>query len=162
MDLRDLDFTDEIDFVLNLNDGAVGYFETEEENHRTLGTISRALKPGGRNLVQLPNVLYARDNLPQRSLIPSSIMVERSSTAGTSAIAYMEGAMIPLRSGEVLDGLAAIEFRRRLYTVHELRDIYASAGMSLERTCHGSGRPKGPTESPVRGLRHRREELAPG
>ena len=34
-DLRELDFEDEFDIVLNLNDGAVGYFETDDENHRT-------------------------------------------------------------------------------------------------------------------------------
>src|SRR3954453_18439658 len=49
-DLRELAFEDEFDIVLNLNDGAVGYFETDEENHRTFEVISRALKPGGRNL----------------------------------------------------------------------------------------------------------------
>ena len=71
-DLRELDFEDEFDIVLNLNDGAIGYFETDEENHRTFEVIARALKPGGQNLIQVPNVLYARAHLPQRSWIPSS------------------------------------------------------------------------------------------
>ena len=31
-DLRELDLHDEFDLVLSLNDGAVGYFETDEEN----------------------------------------------------------------------------------------------------------------------------------
>src|SRR6266487_5656677 len=30
VDLREMDFDDEFDIVLSLNDGAVGYFETEE------------------------------------------------------------------------------------------------------------------------------------
>src|ERR1700748_1805996 len=30
--LRQLDFTDEFDLVLNLNDGAIGYLESDEEN----------------------------------------------------------------------------------------------------------------------------------
>ena len=66
-DLRQLEFDAEFDIVLNLNDGAVGYLETDEENHRIFEVISRALKPGGQNLVQLPNVLYARTHMPQRS-----------------------------------------------------------------------------------------------
>jgi len=146
-DLRELDFEDEFDIVLNLNDGAVGYFETDEENHRTFEVISRALKPGGRNLIQVPNVLYARARLPQRSWIPSENMVELVEHRWNKKDRYMEGAMIPLRFGEVLEGLKGIEFRQRLYTVDELREIYASVGMTLERSFHGNGRPKEPTEA---------------
>src|SRR5436190_3980583 len=104
-DLRELDFDGEFDIVLNLNDGAVGYFETDEENHRTFEVISRALKPGGRNLIQVPNVLYARARLPQRSWIPSENMVELVEHRWNKKDRYMEGAMIPLRFGEVLEGL---------------------------------------------------------
>ncbi len=146
-DLRELDFEEEFDIVLNLNDGAVGYFETDEENHRTFEVISRALKPGGRNLIQVPNVLYARARLPQRSWIPSENMVELVEHRWNKKDRYMEGAMIPLRFGEVLEGLKGIEFRQRLYTVDELRGIYSSVGMTLERSFHGNGRPKEPTES---------------
>lgn len=146
-DLRELDFEEEFDIVLNLNDGAVGYFETDEENHRTFEVISRALKPGGRNLIQVPNVLYARARLPQRSWIPSENMVELVEHRWNKKDRYMEGAMIPLRFGEVLEGLKGIEFRQRLYTVDELREIYDSVGMTLERSFHGNGRPKEPTEA---------------
>jgi SAM-dependent methyltransferase len=146
-DLRELDFENEFDIVLNLNDGAVGYFETDEENHRTFEVISRALRPGGRNLIQVPNVLYARARLPQRSWIPSENMVELVEHRWNKKDRYMEGAMIPLRFGEVLEGLKGIEFRQRLYTIDELREIYASVGMTLERSFHGNGRPKEPTEA---------------
>jgi SAM-dependent methyltransferase len=147
-DLRELDFKDEFDVVLNLNDGAVGYFETDEENHRTFEVISRSLKQGGWNLIQVPNVLYARARLPQRSWIPSSGMVELVEHRWNKRERYMEGAMIPLRFGEVLENLdKRIEFRQRLYDVDELREIYASVGMTFERVFHGNGRPKEPTEA---------------
>jgi SAM-dependent methyltransferase len=147
-DLRKLDFEEEFDIVLNLNDGAVGYFETDEENHRTFEVISRALKPGGQNLIQVPNVLYARARLPQRSWIPSSGMVELVEHRWNKKERYMEGAMIPLRFGETLENLdKRIEFRQRLYEVDELREIYSSVGMELERVFHGNGRPKEPTEA---------------
>ena len=98
--------------------------------------------------MQLPNVLYARANLPQRSWIPSSGMVELVEHRWNKSDSYMEGAMIPIRFGEVLEGLdKRIEFRQRLYTVDELRDVYASVGMTLEKAWHGNGRPKEPTES---------------
>lgn len=144
-DLRELDFDAEFDIVLNLNDGAVGYFESDEENHRTFEVITRALKPGGQNLVQLPNVLYAREHLPQRSWIPSSAMVELVEHRWNKRDRYMEGIMIPLRFGEVLDGLDGIEFRQRLYTVEELQDIYASVGMTLTGVFHGSGKRRNPS-----------------
>jgi SAM-dependent methyltransferase len=147
-DLRELDYEAGFDIVLNLNDGAVGYFESDEENHRTFEVIARALRPGGRNLIQVPNVLYARAHLPQRSWIPSSSMVELVEHRWNKKNRYMEGAMIPLRFGEVLEDLdKRIEFRQRLYAVEELREIYASVGMTLERVFHGNGRPKEPSES---------------
>src|SRR5689334_2940501 len=146
-DLRELDFEEEFDIVLNLNDGAVGYFETDEENHRTFEVISRALERGGLNLIQVPNVLYARARLPQRSWIPSESMVELVEHRWNKKERYMEGAMIPVKFGEVLEGLKGIEFRQRLYTVDELREIYASVGMTVERSFHGNGRPKEPTEA---------------
>ena len=147
-DLRELDYEGEFDIVLNLNDGAVGYFETDEENHKTFEVISRALKPGGRNLIQVPNVLYARARLPQRSWIPSESMVELVEHRWNKKNSYMEGAMIPVRFGEILENLdKRIEFRQRLYTTDELREIYDSVGMSLERVFNGNGRPKEPTEN---------------
>lgn len=147
-DLRELEFDGDFDIVLNLNDGAVGYFETDEENHRTFEVIARALKPGGQNLIQVPNVLYARAHLPQRSWIPSSTMVELVEHRWNKKDRYMEGAMIPVKFGEVLENLdKRIEFRQRLYTVDELREIYASVGMTLDRVFHGNGRPKEPTDS---------------
>jgi SAM-dependent methyltransferase len=144
-DLRDLSFEAEFDIVLNLNDGAIGYLETDEENHRAFETISRCLKPGGRNLVQLPNVLYAREHLPQRSWIPAELMVELVEHRWNKRDRYMEGAMIPIRFGEVLDGLKGIEFRQRLYTVEELKEIYASVGMEIAGVFHGSGKRREPS-----------------
>jgi len=144
-DLRELSFEAEFDIVLNLNDGAIGYLETDEENRRTFEVISRALRPGGRNLVQLPNVLYARENLPQRSWIPSSTMVELVEHRWNKRDSYMEGIMIAARFGEVLEGLEGIEFRQRLYSADELRGIYASVGMELTNVFHGSGKRREPT-----------------
>lgn len=146
-DLRELPYEDEFDLVLNLNDGAIGYLESDEENRRAFATISRALKPGGRNLAQLPNVLYAREHLPQRSWIPASSMVELVEHRWNKSAKRLEGLMVAAHFGQVLDGLDGIEFTQRLYTVEELQEIYASVGMSIERTFHGNGRPKEPTAS---------------
>ncbi|HEX5711781.1 MAG TPA: class I SAM-dependent methyltransferase [Solirubrobacterales bacterium] len=144
-DLRDLEFDAEFDIVLSLNDGAIGYLETEEENHRTFEVISRSLKPAGRHLMQLPNVLYAREHLPQKSWISGSQMIELVEHRWNKSDRYMEGAMIPVRFGEVLDELKPIEFRQRLYTVEEIHEIMSSVGMEVDRVFHGNGKVREPT-----------------
>jgi SAM-dependent methyltransferase len=143
-DLRDLKFESEFDLVLNLNDGAIGYLESDEENLRTFEVISRALRPRGRNLIQLPNVLYAKERLPQRSWIPASDMIELVEHRWDKKTKRMEGKMVAARFGEVLEDLDGIEFSQRLYSVDELRQIYASVGMELLTVYHGSGRPREP------------------
>jgi SAM-dependent methyltransferase len=144
-DLRELDFDAEFDIVLSLNDGAIGYLETDEENLRTFAVISRSLKQGGRHLMQLPNVLYAREHLPQKSWISGASMIELVEHRWNKRDRYMEGAMIPVRFGEVLDELRPIEFRQRLYTVDELKEIMSSVGMEVDRVFHGSGKVREPT-----------------
>jgi SAM-dependent methyltransferase len=144
-DLRELEFEAEFDLVLSLNDGAIGYLETEAENLRAFEVISRSLKPGGRHLMQLPNVLYAKEHLPQKSWISGSAMIELVEHRWNKRDRYMEGAMIPLRFGEVLEELKPIEFRQRLYTVEELKEIMSSVGMEVDRVFHGSGKVREPT-----------------
>jgi SAM-dependent methyltransferase len=144
-DLRELDFEAEFDLVLSLNDGAIGYLETDEENHRTFEVIARSLKPDGKHLMQLPNVLYAREHLPQKSWISGSSMIELVEHRWNRREKTMEGAMIPIRFGEVLDELRPIEFRQRLYTVEELGEIMSSVGMEIDRVFHGSGKVREPT-----------------
>ena len=90
--------------------------------------------------MQLPNVLYAREHLPQKSWISGSSMIELVEHRWNKSDRYMEGAMIPVRFGEVLDELKPIEFRQRLYTVDELREIMTSVGMEVDRVFHGSGK----------------------
>jgi ubiquinone/menaquinone biosynthesis C-methylase UbiE len=144
-DLRELEFDAEFDIVLSLNDGAIGYLETEAENLRAFEVVSRSLKPGGRHLMQLPNVLYAQEHLPQKSWISGEAMIELVEHRWNKRERYMEGAMIPVRFGEVLEQLKPIEFRQRLYTVEELRQIMSSVGMEVDRVFHGSGKVREPT-----------------
>jgi SAM-dependent methyltransferase len=146
-DLRELDFEDEFDFVLNLNDGAIGYFETEEENHRTFEVIAAALRSGGGNLLQLPNVLYAENHLPQVTWIAGEGMVELIDHRWEPRTRYLEGSTMPILVGEVFQGVSPIPFRQRLYSVEELTEIYESVGMSLANIFRGSGKPRPPKDS---------------
>jgi len=146
-DLRELDFDEEFDLVLNLNDGAIGYFETEEENHRTFEVIAAALRPGGGNLLQLPNVLYAETHLPQVTWIAGEGMVELIDHRWEPRSRYLEGSTMPILVGEVFEGVLPIPFRQRLYSVDELTEIYESVGMSLTNVFRGTGKPRPPKDS---------------
>lgn len=146
-DLRELDFHDEFDLVLSLNDGAVGYFETEEENRRTFEVIAEALRSGGGHLMQLPNVLYAENHLPQKTWIEGSSMIELIDHRWDSQTRYLEGTTTPIHFGEVFEGVSPIPFRQRLYSVEELQEIYESVGMSLANVFRGSGKPRPPKDT---------------
>jgi SAM-dependent methyltransferase len=145
-DLRQLDFDQEFDLVLNLNDGAIGYFETEEENHRTFEVIAAALRPGGGNLLQLPNVLYAENHLPQTTWIAGDGMVELIDHRWEPRSRYLEGSTMPILVGEVFEGVKPIPFRQRLYSVDELTEIYGSVGMEFSGVFRGTGKPRPPKD----------------
>lgn len=146
-DLRELDFEDEFDIVLSLNDGAVGYFETDEENLRTFEVVSRALRSGGGHLVQLPNVLHAEKNLPMKTWIPGEATLELIDHRWNAQTRYLEGATVPIRIGEVFERYEEIPFRQRLYSVEELEEIYGSVGMALANVYRGSGKPRRPKDN---------------
>jgi SAM-dependent methyltransferase len=146
-DLRRLDLRDEFDLVLSLNDGAVGYFETDEENRRTFEVIAQALRDGGGHLMQLPNVLHAERNLPQKSWIVGESTLELSDHHWNAEQRYIEGSTVPIRFGEVFERYEEIPFRQRLYTVDELAELYQSVGMRLANTFSGSGKPRKPKPS---------------
>ncbi len=146
-DLRELEMEDEFDIVLSLNDGAVGYFETDEENYRTFEIISKALRSGGGHLVQLPNVLHAEKNLPKKGWIAGEATLELSDHHWNSQTRYLEGSTVPIRFGEVFEKYEPIPFRQRLYTTDELAEIYESVGMSLANVYRGSGKPRKPRDN---------------
>jgi SAM-dependent methyltransferase len=147
LDLREMDFDEEFDLVLSLNDGAVGYFETEEENRRTFEVLARALRPGGGHLMQLPNVLYAEAHLPQKTWIEGDSMIELIDHRWDGRSRYLEGSTTPIVVGEPFEGVDPIPFRQRLYSVDELRELYESVGMSLTNVFRGNGKPRPPKDS---------------
>lgn len=146
-DLRELALNDEFDIVLSLNDGAVGYFETDEENRRTFEVIAQALREGGGHLMQLPNVLHSEKNLPQKSWIVGESTLELSDHHWNAEDRYIEGSTVPIRIGEVFEKYEEIPFRQRLYTAEELAEIYESVGMRLANTFAGSGKARKPKPS---------------
>ncbi|HHX63365.1 MAG TPA: class I SAM-dependent methyltransferase [Chloroflexi bacterium] len=67
-DIRDIQFEQEFDVVLNLADGAIGYLENDEENLRIFDRISAALRPGGETPDGCLQSGARRDLFPQATL----------------------------------------------------------------------------------------------
>ena len=139
-DLRELDITEEFDVVLSLNDGGIGYFESDAENLRTFEVVARALRQEGRHLAQTPNVLYAEKFLPEKTWIEGPEAIELTDHWWKEDDRRLEGTAAAIRIGEVLEKLDPIPYRSRLYTLQELAQIYAPLGMTLTNTFRGNGK----------------------
>jgi len=64
-DIRDVQFENEFDVVLNLADGAIGYLEDDSENLKIFDVISRALKPGGKHFMDVCSAEHAELFFPK-------------------------------------------------------------------------------------------------
>jgi SAM-dependent methyltransferase len=146
-DLRELDLMEEFDIVVNLNDGGIGYFETEDENLRTFEVIAKALRPGGRHLAQTPNRLHAERHLPIRTWIQGEGAVELTDHVWNEKTSRMEGTAASIRVGDTFAGVDPIPYSSRLYLVEELQAIYDSFGMRLTNTFRGSGKAGRPRDN---------------
>lgn len=137
-DIRALSFCEEFDLVLNLADGAVGYLENDAENEKIFDVIARALKPGGRHVMDIINADYADRHFPMKNW-----------EAGENALALSEfdwdrerrimlfgGMDIPY--GTPLPRVSITEGDpTRLYTQAEIRALWAARGMRLDTACAG-------------------------
>ena len=139
-DLREIELYDAFDIVVNLNDGGIGYFETEAENRRTFEVIAHTLRPGGRHLAQTPNRLHAEKHMPEKTWILGSEAVELTDHDWNDKNNRLEGTAASIWFGEAFEKLDPIPYSSRLYLIEELKEIYAALGMTLTNTFRGSGK----------------------
>lgn len=64
LDIRDVHFESEFDVVLNMADGAIGYLENDEENLKIFDVIAKALRPGGKHVMDIMSADYADTHFP--------------------------------------------------------------------------------------------------
>ena len=64
MDIREVSFKEEFDVVLNMADGAIGYLENEEENLKIFDVVAKALRPGGKHVMDIMSADYADTHFP--------------------------------------------------------------------------------------------------
>ncbi len=138
-DIRDVDFRDEFDVVLNMADGAIGYLPTDVENERIFDVIADSLKPGGKHLMDVCNAEYAETHFPMRTWEIGKKVVslpqfdwdpqERRMLYGGWGIRFGEVATPP----ESIDAGSSI----RLYSLDELTTILGARGMRVIGTRSG-------------------------
>jgi SAM-dependent methyltransferase len=146
-DLRELEFEEEFDLVLNLDSGAIGYFESEEENLRTFAAAARALRSGGRQLMQLPNVLHAEAHLPKKTWIEGTSSVELLDQKWNKKDRSLYGSMHLVRFGDTFDPDDKIAFRQRLYSIQELDEILRGVEMRVTNAFRGNGKAREPDDT---------------
>lgn len=148
MDPRDMGFRREFDWVLSLGGGAFGYFDYDDGNLAAFQAAAHALRPGGKLLMQVPNIHHVEAHLPSRTWISTDHtieLIEQFWNAGTQRI---EGETLTL----VLDGMGDFEhdgcapFERRLYTVEELAEIFERVGLSLADVFDEDGKRCAPSD----------------
>lgn len=124
-DMRALTYDQDFDVVLLLFT-AFGYFE-DDENLRVLKTIQKALRPGGRFLMDIPNRKTFVDHLPPAFVdeVGQDLMINRGTYDDQARRWYNRRVVI--RNGVRKDK----PFFVRLYDEAEIRGLLEEAGMEI-------------------------------
>jgi SAM-dependent methyltransferase len=126
-DMRRIDFDEEFDRALMMFN-SFGYFP-DEENFQVLQRLAQALKPGGLLGFDIANRDGVLSNFHPHYVTEKddSLMINRFSF--DTETGRLHNQRIIIRDGERKD----LPFSVRLYSVTELRDLLARAGLILDR-----------------------------
>jgi len=133
-DIREVDFQEEFDVVLNMADGAIGYLENEEENLKIFDVVAKALRPGGKHIMDIMSADYADDHFPcdlwsagENGITLSKFEWDRDSQImlyGQNDFAYGEMLTVPqFERGDPI----------RLYHRKEVEEIMRQRGMAVKQ-----------------------------
>lgn len=137
-DIRKLQFDSEFDLVLNLADGAIGYLENDTENQKTFDVISRALKPGGRHVMDIINADYADRHFPMRNWEAgeNTLALSEFDWDPESRIMLFGGMDLPYGT-PLAHPVIAEGDPTRLYTQKEIRALWDTRSMRLDAAYAG-------------------------
>lgn len=132
-DIRELEYDNEYDVVLNMADGAIGYLENDEENKRIFAVAARALRKGGRHFMDIMNGGYAESHFPcrlwdagEKGLTLSVFeWLEEQKTLLYGQADYPYGQV--LSKPEIEEGNPI-----RLYTLEEVMKLAAELGLYMQ------------------------------
>lgn len=134
MDIRDINFEEAFDVVLNMADGAIGYLENEEENLKIFDVIARSLRPGGKHVMDIMSADYADTHFPcnlwdigEKSITLSKFEWDKERKImlyGQNEFAY--GKILTVPKFERGDPI-------RLYHIREIEQIMQNHAMSVQQ-----------------------------
>lgn len=134
-DIRELNFQNEFDVVLNMADGAIGYLENDTENRKIFEVISAALKPGGQHFMDIMNGDYARTHFPCKQWDSGDKGLTLSQFEWDDASKTLIYGQKDYRFGDVLSKPEFLEGNPiRLYTLNEISSDFAALGMQVKQS----------------------------
>jgi len=131
-DVREVRYDGEFDVVMNLADGAIGYLENDAENAKIFGVAAKALKSGGKHVIDVGNGDYARRHFPKRHWVfgSNAMSLADFDWDGEKSLMYYGG--MDIEYGKPFDRPIEIYSNpTRLYGIEELRKIYQDNGMKV-------------------------------
>lgn len=133
-DMRELSYADRFDAVINVGT-SFGFFDTDAENQLVVELIARALKPGGRFLLEMGNRDYFLKNFEAASSREnpdgSITQVQRTFDYERSR---MESTFRKSSNGELVESWA---HSWRAYTLAEIASLLSHADLELIDTFGG-------------------------
>lgn len=134
-DMRQVPFAGRFDAVVNLFT-SFGYLNSDDEDMKALHQVSKALKPGGRFLIDLINREWVVSNFVQdeRKVDPNGTVYQehRELDLVSSRIQNSFTVMTPDGATRYLDGLTI-----RLYTLTELTRMLSEGGLAVQTVYGG-------------------------
>jgi SAM-dependent methyltransferase len=148
-DIRNINYTNEFDVVLNLADGAIGYLETEADNNKIFDVISNSLKPHGKHFMDICSADHAEMYFPKKHWEIGTKTVLLPCFDWDSKERRMLYSQWEPEFGKILERPKEIvpETSTRLYSKAELTEIFKSRNMEIVKTYSNYyGKPDSPKE----------------
>lgn len=132
----DVRYRAEFDVVLNLADGAIGYFPTEEQNLAIFDGVAAALRPGGGHVLGVCSADHARKHFPKRHWEAGSKRLSLSDFRWNEATRRMLYRGHLFEYGKPLPAISDTFPERddpgtRLFGEEELRGVLADRGLDV-------------------------------
>ncbi|MGQ9610445.1 MAG: class I SAM-dependent methyltransferase [bacterium] len=129
-DMRQIPFKDQFDLIIQFFT-SFGYFESDEENQIVLNSISKALKPNGKFLIDYMNPDYVIGNLISKDEkdIPEGIHVIQERWIDEKKRRINKKITL-IKGGKEKNYLESV----RLYSHKEIQNMLSKAGLQLSET----------------------------
>lgn len=147
VDPREMVFERQFDVVLSLGGGAFEHFDDDRQCFEAFAAAGRALRPGGRLLMQIPNIVHVEAHLPSRTWVRSPYATELIDQHWNAPARRIDGTRRSLIDCEWPEEMEAFDFQRRLYTIEELAQIFDRIGLRFVEVYDEAGEAWKPSDA---------------